>query len=447
MAFAGAQNAGRKLKMTKIKQNDRLKYTVILFAVLSVYSLVIINGCSFPKVIENLTYVYHCVDYSMGFCTGFLPGAVFNFLVKDPSVEAATVFDNILLFTALAGVAVLLAKWLAQFSEEKRGTGIRLLSFYVVGSFTFAAFGSVLGMLDSYWLFFSVLFIALMQNRFTRLILPVFPFLCILVHYGAMITYVPFFALLLLYEIISADKKQEKRIWTVIFFASCAVAVGSFVYFQLFEKQNLTYDLDTFNGILKSKGSVWYYYYDFSLYRNNGNAAEYIDALQDIGGAGGYIDFARLIDTEPLTGAAALFPRLAQQIKIHLYLYQNGFLKSSLTQLLCALAVIAPVIALLYYFLIGELKKYRKNKLRVFFYICLMLLLPLTVFGSFLISVDTLRWLTHGFLGLFTTVLFILYKDGENGLARIKTFFSFFPDYVPAVYLFIYALSVMRPYA
>lgn len=132
-----------------------LKYAVIIFAVFSAYTLFIVNGCSFPKVKENLTYIYHCVDYSMGLCTGFLPGAVFNFFVKNPSVEAATVFDNILLFTAFAGAAALLAKWLINLSDDEFGTKKKLLSFFVIGSFTFAAFSSVLGMLDSYWLFFS----------------------------------------------------------------------------------------------------------------------------------------------------------------------------------------------------------------------------------------------------------------------------------------------------
>ena len=69
-----------------------------------------------------------------------------------------------------------------------------------------------------------------------------------------------------------------------------------------------------------------------------------------------------------------------------------------------------PILIVLYKYVFSELKKSKHNKLRVFALFCTLFILPFTFFSSMFFSPDFTRWFGHGFITLFTLVLYDIYK-------------------------------------
>ena len=426
-----------------------MNYTALFFSVLIIYSVCVLNSFSIPVIDSVITYTYHCVDYSMGFCSRFLIGAVYNLFVRDPSPESAAVFENILLCLIYAGASFLLAKWLVKLPDEERLKGIRLALFCVTGSCALPAFARVLGMLDVFWLVFGILFLLCMQNRVLRYITPVFMFGFLLTHIGAMLTCVPLFALLLLYEYTLADTKKEKRIWLALFFVSCAVAVLSFGYFVMFEKQTLTYDIYDFNDILEQRGTKGYYYYDFALYDNNTDFTSFGPFVFDVGNAD-KMDIGLFVAGETKTGFGSLLHEIWFQVKLRLVYYTAGnaeVMKKFMGKLLIMLTVLSPLLVMFYKTFIARFKAEKSDKVKKFIWFCVLAFFPFTIFGSIFVSDDTLRWVTHAMLSLFTILFYISYREGSGALKVVFGFIDSFSPTVVTAYQLVYMLSVFSPYS
>lgn len=435
--------------MTERKTKKFYQYWILFFAVISAYSFCVVNGFSLPRVDPYVTYTYHCVDYSMGFCSRFLNGGLYNLFVKDPSPASATVFELIVLFSIYAGVTFLLARWTAALSDENRMTGLRLVCLLLTGSCAFPVFSGVLGMLEVFWVVFGILFILCLQNRYLRFLSPVLMFCFLLTHIGAMLSVVPLFALLLLYEYSLAEDKKEKRIWLILFFVSCTAAVLSFCYFVGFEKRTLTYDIYEFNKILESRGTKGYYYYDFSLYANNTDYNSFAPFVCDHKTADS-MDISMFVAGEEKTGLAAFFSEIKYQTGIRkAYYLINGaeVLKKLLGRLFIAVIITFPVIAVLFKYVFARFKAAKGDGTSRFIWFCAIVFLPFTVVCSIPISDDTVRWLAHAILCVFTLLLYTSYREKQSFLAPVRELVGGFSPAAVTAYQVVYALSVFGAYS
>lgn len=423
------------------------KYAVLFLLILTTYSVCVINRFSLPEVDKYITYTYHCVDYSMGFCSRFLLGAVYSLFVENPSPESATVFENVLLLLLYAGISFLLARWYVRLPKDQNSAGFRLVLFCLTGSCAFPAFAKMPGMLEVPWLFFGILFIICLPHCNLRYAVPLFMFGFLLTHIGAMLTCVPLFAILLLYEYTLADTKTEKRIRLILFFISCAVAVISFCYFVMFEKQTLTYDIYEFNEIMEQRGSSGLYYYDFALY-NNTNDLQLIESITFGTANPETLDPGRFVsDAE---SSVSLVHEILFQVELRLryYLAENAtMLKVLLGKLLVMLTVLSPLLVMFYKFFIFRFKTAKGDNVRRFLWFCCIALFPFTVILSMFISEDSVRWLTYGMLSLFTILFYISYREGSDAIRPVFTFINSFSEPVLTAYQILYALSVFSPYS
>ena len=429
-------------------QTDRRKkteYAAVIFAALVLYSFIIVCRCSLPRV-DGVTYSFHCVDFSMGFCSKLLPGGLYNLLVSAPSQKSAAIYETVLLLVFFLFLSYALAGYYLRVPEKHRKTALILGLFYLTGSSTFAPYAFQLGMLDVYWLFLSLIFIYCLHTKYIKwFVFPAVLFLGCMVHSGVIMTYIPFLCLLLLFEYTAEKEKRERLRKGILLLLCMTVSLGSYVYFLTQDKNNLTYSMTEFNSILEERGCDMTRYYDTAFYCTPENyTEEFLEVFQE---SGDYpkSPYTPLFTGDDLSPVKTLLNALAFQLQYQFFtLTQRGMFRDVFTEAAVLLLILSPLLVLFYRLLI---KKTRTEKagMKKLAYICSLVMFPLAAFGSLMLSTDSVRWIDHGFLCLFTLVLYLLGRD-EDGWDEIGKFFGSFHPAVGAAYLFIYALTIFDPY-
>ena len=87
--------------MTKVKEKlYEHRFGLFFFAVFMVCGLGILDPL---RIIESsgVSYSFYCADFSLGFCTKLLPGAIYNLLVGKYSEVAVTIYVKTLIVIVL----------------------------------------------------------------------------------------------------------------------------------------------------------------------------------------------------------------------------------------------------------------------------------------------------------------------------------------------------------
>ena len=444
----------RKIKARSEKQNIfvRHRISIVSFVVLIVYGLVVVRRCALPKVM-GLCYYYHCVDFSLGFCSKFLPGTIYNLFVRTPSPESATVYESILLGLLYIIVSVMLERLVLSLPEKYSPVLFLLTAFYLTGPATFAPYIYKLGMPDVYWLLATVPFMLLLQKRWARWVLPVFFVFAVMIHFGVLLNYVPFFALLILYELTRAKEKFDRRQLTAVFLAGIVFAVGTFVYFGFNDKNNVKVDIEEFNQLMESRGVEKTNYFDNALFRNSA-------LFKD-----GKIDEAELREAmgieDDFVGAPnePLFPNdhgsiilqmvnsVVYEFQIHFYLYTHSdIVKHTFSQFFFLSVVLFPVCILFLRIFVRRFREAKGQRLDRFLYFCLIVYLPIASVGSLFVSTDSTRWVFHGFTVLFTFMLYLVYREKAIVLDALTGLIRRIPGFAICFYYLIYFFTVLDPF-
>ncbi|MBQ9880829.1 MAG: hypothetical protein IJM45_10400 [Clostridia bacterium] len=415
------------------KMIGRYRYGAWIFLLGGIYAFVF-PGALAPWREGAVPYVFYLVDYSMGFCTRFLPGAVYKLLIGVYTHEAETAFVIVLQTLFFAAASLVCGRLVSRVESENRPCVLLLLFFLFTGPYSLSIFSATPGMLDFYWLLFSFAAVLLIANKKTVWLAVPFFALLILVHYASVFTYIPLLALLLLYKAVYSPGGSERRTYVAVLAVSLALAAGLFVYFVLFERSNLTYPLEEFAEILYSRGAGkgMDVYYDYVLYRDLIDpetkarmAAE--KGLTDFGG-----------DASALTGGlAGLIRVVLQQIGSTVVLWDlDGKVPAMLISL--------PAAALLFVFVFYIVKKEHGFMKRLAL-VGGPLVYLLAAVGGCLFSSDINRWLSHAFVALFVFVLFLM-NERRGCEAFFKKAFKRLPSVLIFAYMFIYAVTVVAPY-
>ena len=395
-----------------------------LFAFLTAYEIVIGNSLAAWQAPEDFL-TFYAVDFSLGFCSRFLPGAVYRLLFKTADLKTVSVIGTALLVLFFAVLCVLLEKLIRSCGPQNRPLCFVFVFLFLTGPAAFSLFVQSLGVIDVYWIFLCLVFIvALSSRRLYFLIPPVF-ILAVLVHYGALICYIPMMGVLLLYRIAWAEDKKEKRaLWTVLLL-SMAAAVLLTGYFIVYERRNLVYSMEEFNAILRSRGASYTYYYDYNVYRYMNEAGDFSAEAYIFRDAGMLGTLLRSVWMQiKMTVALRIRAGVTRE-------YVMGFL----VMLPAAFAAIRVLIA-----------RFRQAKDAGFLRRAVYLLQPLLFFAaltvSLLFSSDTFRWLTHAFLPLMTVFLYLAYREGDDFWQTALARLSAVPPPVTALYLLLYAAVI-----
>lgn len=115
------------------------RFGLFFFVFLMAYSFIVSGNMQVWKV-DDLTYSFHVVDFSMGFCTKLLPGAVCNFLFDEVTEAKVSTYLNILVAFCFLLVSLLLEKIVLSTGKEYRTPLIFLIAFFLTGPATFSIY-------------------------------------------------------------------------------------------------------------------------------------------------------------------------------------------------------------------------------------------------------------------------------------------------------------------
>lgn len=410
---------------------------VCLFLFLILYSVIVPAG---GRLWRNgaAVYIFHAVDFSMGFCTRILPGAIYRLLTGGAYTQRSVdIYETVLIVLFFAVMAVFCEKLAEHTGREDRNVLFVILLFFLTGPFTFSLFVKETGMLDVYWVYFSVLVLMLLsKKKLVWFSVPLFAAL-ILVHYASAITYIPVLLLIFVYKALCTNDKDEKR--TLLFAAACSffLSVGLFAYFLINERNNLTYTMNEFAQILRSHnvGSDQVMYYDFAFYRDLADPEfkrQYIEITH----------FDMFADAAAASGSQSFAYVIKQQI-----LSTFGFIKVmyDFRGNAPAYIVVIPVISVLFGFIFHMMRREKKllNKL---VFLCSPLFFVMSFVGGSLLSSDLNRWMTHALIGLFVFALYIFYSQEKDAATYFDRIISCCPSGALLFYWIVYASLSVDPY-
>ncbi|MBQ9913843.1 MAG: hypothetical protein IJO73_06415 [Clostridia bacterium] len=396
--------------MTKYKAMlEKHYYSVFFFLFLLIYSCAV-PGELKPWEIYGVTQSFHAVDYSMGFCSRFLPGAIYSFFFDSYDEQLMNIYLSVLMIVFFFILSIFLEKFMLNVASEYRLIALVILLFFITGPATFSIYIKVLGMFDVYWVFSALLFFILLSKKETWFLLFI-PFLvCVLTYYVTWLCYIPFFIIIVLYKISVTEKKKDRiYLWSSLVFSVIA-SVALTIYFVLFEKENLIYSEDEFVNVLNARGIGYAAYYTECLYYH----------VEDTIVTGNILD-------ELMFRLSINFNNFNMFLPIPLYL------------------LLAPVVVLVYRFFFKQIS-ICGSKMKKFSYVCMLLLFAGTLVSTFFMSMDFVRWAGHAFLPLFTGFVYVLHNEGSAAWETVKEFFEKYPLRRIIVFLIFYAAVVYDPY-
>lgn len=410
------ENRSQKQKIFK-----RHRFFIAAFVLLMLYSFVPSGFKAWS--VSDVTYVFHTVDFELGFCTRILPGALYSLFFRDRSPQTATIFESILLVLLFLMTAYLCERLLLSVGPGSRTATAAALIFFLTGPCTFSMFVNRLGMIDFYWILFSaVALILLEKKRLVFAVVPIF-FLLVLNHYASVMDYIPWLWMIMLYKISCTGEKKEKRTLLIVLALSVAVTASTLLYFVMFERNNLVYSREEFDSILLSRGAAGTFYYDTGLYRD---LTPVLDETQMQTVEGG------------MSGTGTAFSSLIQQL-------QYNFSDIRPYIILPPLILILPCLVVLF----GFIHARRRNETDRFKRLLLSvspILFVLSVVGECLLSTDLIRWLGHGYICFFAFVLYVVYREKDECADYFKSIFDRLPSSACFVYFIFYAFTVIDPY-
>lgn len=404
---------------------------------LGIFLFILVYECIFAwqfgawKVGEY-AYTYHALDYSFGFCSRLLPGAITSFLFGEASPSRVTALETVLLLSVFAALSYLLEKLYYRVDAKDRPYAVLLIFFFITGPCSFGIYVKELGMLDAWWLYCAVaVFFLLGKKKLMPLIL-VFAFLLPMIYYSSVLCFAPFIVIILLYEATLEDESKDRRRLFALACVFAVVSVGLTAYFVAFSRNGIKMTPDEFFSLLKIRGC-------------SGDLDEIYRVMFNVPPVESGIDNGTEADILNQLGVNSM---LTAQIVIRLRQHLTIFLESTKTRyivLAYAFVLVSPVLALLLSCFRYKLKT-GKNRMQKFVFFCMAALFFFINLSCLFVSTDNVKWLAHAFTLSFACLLFVLYREprilGEKIIPALRRI----PLPVLICYCVIYAAAVFHPY-
>lgn len=374
----------------------RHRFALFFFAYLVCYHVLIVNRLS-PWRLNELTYSLYCVDFSFGFASKLLPGAVFRLLLgPHVSEQTANVYVVALIVVFFFGLAALLERFLLRIPIENRRTALFLLLFFVSGAYSFSIFTKWIGLLDTAWLFIALLFFVCVEHRRLRFLIPALYALSLIIHFSAVVFYLTFFSIILLYHISRSSEKRDRRALWAVFVASLAVTAAVFLLFLLNESKMLC-PIEEFHEKLHANGTDFFAYFDYAFYRiwdKESFIPEYVNEM-----APSFLKFLYLFYYQI-------------QMCYQLLFANPGY---NIFSIVCGTLLLLPVLLFVLGFHWRRLRQESGSLNRLCAFLMLVQFPFIYAMGIlFAIGLDMTRYLSHATIGLFCCLLTVLYHENDT---------------------------------
>ena len=425
-----------------IKQNDKYKKLKVFFAFflgIILYNFIVVNNFSFFKV-DEITYTYHIVDFSIGLCTKLLPGAIFSFLFKDVMPWQATLIETLLLFLVFAIVSHFIAELICNQSDLESTKAMLVLSLFIVtGPVTFSVFTTELGMLDVYWIYFSLLFFLFISKKYLYIFIPAVFILSVFIHFSSLTSYVLMFSVIILYRI--AKEKSGRILLIFILFISVFASLIVMAFLMKNESENILLDYNDFHSFLDSRfkmdGDTYYKYYDYALYR-----VPYVESYPYDNMANDLL--IRNVGNIP-AAIVGIINALWQQFNMTLYAHKET--PTILKHLIHAIALTLPVYIFFFKFWIFKIREeFINNKPAAFSYFLMLVQFPVTAIMGCLCSPDVVRWLSHAFIIQIAFLLYVVFTEKEKAIKWISDYILKYDKKALLIYWGVYAITFFVVY-
>ena len=220
----------QKLKDAPLRQIKQHKIGIAFFVFLVLYEWLIVNNGVFWTV-NPVTYSLYALDYSMGFCTRILPGAVYGALVGKYEVAPVNAFVTVFFLLLLGALAFFMERFFYAAAPKERKTCLVLVFLFLTGPFTFGILAHEFGMLDLYWVLFFAVGLFLLQKKRLKWLLPLcFAGMCF-IHFASLFCYAAVLLLLILFFGAKAESRAEKRQYYLLFIFCFSGHGGTFRIF------------------------------------------------------------------------------------------------------------------------------------------------------------------------------------------------------------------------
>ena len=237
--------------------------SILLFVLLYAWGAV---GLFRPWKTGVVAYEFHAVDFSMGFGSFILPGHVYQRICGPITGTSLTVYHTVLLLVFFLGLAALLARLMQRAEKENRRLAGTLVFLFLTGPCTFSIFVTDLGMPEVYWIYIAAMFFLCLAYKPLHLLIAPLCVLALLVNYAAIICYVPFFCILLLYKLSVETDKSARRMLLAAFIVCVSVSIPCCIYLALNTMKNMNYTFEEYNVLMRSRGVTELTYTDSLFY-------------------------------------------------------------------------------------------------------------------------------------------------------------------------------------
>ncbi len=410
------------------------RYYFCILAFILLYNYVVVGKCAAWHT-DLAAYEFHALDFSMGFGSFILPGQIYQWICGAPNTQSLERYQTVPLLVFFVVLAAFLERLLLCVEKKDRLPAAMLILLFLTGPFTFSIFVTDLGVLEVYWIYLAAVFFFCLAYRPLNLLIAPLCVLALAVNYAAMICYVPFFCILLLYKYVTETSKSEKRMLLASFIVCILVSFPVFFYLVLNTQKNMVYSMDEFNHILRLRGVKELSYVDLVLYGRDTTdfPAEFYEVLEKS---------AFYTPGDNLT----LIQRLFNFVEVRsTYLLFSLWYRNPLRVVVPFLSIV-PVVGLIFRFCGSELRNKQNPRLRRFVFFCMPTLFVLILFVTTFVSHDTIKWIDYSYLPLLTSFLYVFYREPERTAAFIRRALRAFNPTQIGMYVSVYAFFVLWAY-
>ena len=133
------------------------RFGLFFFMFLMCFGLFFTRGF-FPSLDETITLSIYAMDFSVGFTTRVLPGAIYKLFVGEYSQESATVFYYISLTLCYLGIAFLGERFIRAFDDMHKAKAFALITLFLTVFCITSVVGIAAFLLDLQWFIAVVIF-------------------------------------------------------------------------------------------------------------------------------------------------------------------------------------------------------------------------------------------------------------------------------------------------
>ena len=389
------------------------KVFFVTFFSLALYHLFFMLD-SVTQTVNPVAYEFHAVDYSLGFCTKLLPGAIYHLLVGKYNEKAMTVYVRIISLLLILLLSILAQRIYSALSDYTKNSVLLFLVLCLACPCTFYYSLQFEGCLDAYWIILFLLCVLFAQNKILRWSIPLLVFLIVLVHEGAVLCYIPLTMLVLLLKAVCCEDKKEKAALFSVFALTVAVSVGAVGYFMLNNHVNVKVsDFEQLGKFFDSRNVTSRFYYEWYFFEASVDGGVHPDYFPD------YL-FS--------SSASPLVQLIFKVLRQMYYTVSTSDYIRPLPQILYSLPLFAAPCVVL----IKVVKQHSEKKMVRLLAVCFLLLPLLSIFSGLAFSNDVQRWFSHALICLLGGVIAVSCFTGANCFSEIETLIrKHYPIIVP----------------